>query len=193
MKPRVALALAGPLLSGKSTVAQILAKRWEAPVVSFGGYVRAQARLKGFDMRRSTLQDLGQQLLEEQGPESFCRSVLADRGLSPTELPVILDGVRHPSVLQGLRVVYAPRAVVLAFLDSPEDARAQRVSDQAEAEGTSAAEWAAHETESHLSDLRVIADVVADDPTPESAADSIRRSVEPAPNGKLPIASGPVA
>jgi hypothetical protein len=169
------LALAGPPSSGKSSVAGLLAAEWQAPVLAFGDYVRQEAGLRQLPTTRGVLQDLGQELLDEQGPVGFCRSVLATRGLSGSEAPAIWDGVRHPLIVNALQEIYAPAPVILAFLKPPEAARQERFADAAESEDSSVSQWEAHETESHLGELEERADVVAFEETPALAAASIKQ------------------
>jgi adenylate kinase family enzyme len=175
--PKLVVALAGPPSSGKSSVAASIGAEWQAPVLGFGDYVRQEASSRGLTNERGALQDLGQELLEKQGAEEFCRSVLAAQGRAAAELPVIWDGVRHLPVLEALRRIYAPAPVVLAYLQPPESTRRERVLDRAESEAASPEQWAAHQTESHLNELKRRADLVVLDQTPALAAATLKRAI----------------
>ena len=88
------VALAGHLGSGKSTLAKALGARLNAPIASFGAYVRVRAQEAGLDADdRTVLQDLGQRLATE-APAAFVADFLARNGFSATPA-LIYDGVRH--------------------------------------------------------------------------------------------------
>lgn len=119
------LALAGPPASGKTTVALAVATRTGARRVGFGDFVRSEASSRGRTPGRDTLQRLGQQLLEDLGPEPFCRAALRCAQATLKDRPVIWDGVRHLGILTALRSLYdAP--VRLIYLEPPDGPRRER-------------------------------------------------------------------
>lgn len=124
------LALAGAPASGKTTVARALATRTGARRVSFGDLVRAEASRRGGIPDRDALQRLGQELLDDLGPEAFCRTALRSPGATLDDRPVIWDGVRHLRVLAALRSLYdAP--VRLVYLEPPDGPRRERFAREA--------------------------------------------------------------
>jgi hypothetical protein len=137
-----ALALAGRIESGKSSVASLLSERLGLPVFSFGAYIRS---ISPPDARREDLQAAGARLLEEVGPDGLVAAVLEFGGLD-SATPAIWEGVRHLSVFEALRARYAPIAVDLFYLSPPEGPRLARARQSA---GTSRrrAVWEAHQTE----------------------------------------------
>ena len=120
------LALAGPPAAGKSTLARHIAQQTGARNIAFGDYVRANAAAMGLDTNRETLQRLGQALLEASGAEAFCCHVLRSAGGTPTDRPVIWDGVRHVAVLDALSALYGPE-LRLVYLDPPIGVRLNRL------------------------------------------------------------------
>jgi cytidylate kinase len=57
------IGIAGPIASGKSTLARGLAQVFSLKLIGFGEYVRHEAQARGLDVAdRRVLQDLGQSL-----------------------------------------------------------------------------------------------------------------------------------
>jgi hypothetical protein len=87
---------------------------------------------------------------------------LAKAGLPQADRPLVIEGVRYATTLDGLRQVSAPAPVYLLHLDVSDAERNRRLA----AEGVSAkegAEWEQHGTEREvLSVLPGLADLVID-------------------------------
>lgn len=162
------LALAGSPSSGKTTVAHSLASDTGAAHISFGGLIRTEAASLHLHPDRSTLQNLGTHLLDELGPTGLCQRALSKAGITAKALPIIWDGVRHTTVLDGLRQIYAPTSVTLVVLAPPEIARRERFAAQASSIDQ-LLEWEVHESESRLAQLIAQADLVCEAPSPQAA------------------------
>ena len=124
---RKVLAISGRIGSGKSTLAESVALRLGWPWGGFGRYIRSIADGRGLPKHRDSLQALGASLLQKDCDE-FCRGALQQAGWSPGE-SVVLEGVRHSSVVSVLRRLVAPSTFCLVFLETiPEllEARRQR-------------------------------------------------------------------
>lgn len=124
----IVLGLAGQIASGKSTIARALALAMRCSQVSFGRYVRNRAKEAGYDEDRRTLQDLGQDLLNERGTEQFCIDVL--RSEAPEFVPgmdLIVDGVRHVEVADALTSLTHPSRFALIFIRVDERTRQRRL------------------------------------------------------------------
>ncbi len=121
----VVLAFAGRIASGKSTISQDVAEALCWPWVSFGDYVRVEARRRGLGESRATLQQVGDELIAA-GWESFCHAVLMHGNWHPGQ-PLIIDGIRHVEALQMLKDLVAPQRVLLVFIDVPDPVRAARL------------------------------------------------------------------
>lgn len=124
MEAKVAIALAGQIGSGKSTISRAVAETLRRPLVSFSAEVRAAAVARGLPSGRKGLQELGEILIAE-GWDSFCSGTLAQAGNSLT--PPIIDGVRHQDAIQSLRKLLAPTPIVIVFLDVPKERRVSRL------------------------------------------------------------------
>jgi adenylate kinase family enzyme len=171
-RPPFILALAGALASGKTTLSRIIAADTGATCVSFGDLVRSEAGARKVDPDRSSLQVLGSTLLDELGPSGLCERALVRAGAKSTTRPVIWDGVRHVPVLDALRELYAPDAVILVVLSPPEAARRRRFTT-----GTMSPEqqraWEVHESENNLEALTREADLVCEATWPSAAATEV--------------------
>jgi thymidylate kinase len=120
------IALAGGAGSGKSTVAAEIAARLGGRVAAFGDYVRHLAASAGESPDRTSLQRVGQSSVEA-GPADFVRDFLS--WAAPTsELPLVIDGVRHAAVDEVLRAWASAqnRTYILIILDTDIRTRAAR-------------------------------------------------------------------
>jgi dephospho-CoA kinase len=118
--------VSGPIASGKTAVAICLADALEAPVASFGSYVRSEAGRRQLPADRPSLQELGETLIEEMGWERFCLAVLDHGGVERGASAAVIDGIRHVAALERLEHLAAPAPFHLVFLDVPASVRATR-------------------------------------------------------------------
>jgi cytidylate kinase len=82
MKRPVAVAFAGRLGAGKSSLSTVLAANMKWKRVSFGDFVRSVAAARGIEPSRQVLQDIGAEL-ESLDTLTFCRNVLEGGGWGP--------------------------------------------------------------------------------------------------------------
>lgn len=115
---------AGPICSGKSTISKAFAQKLGWRWTSFADYLRHIAAAERLPMSRSSLQDLGQQLID-RGWLPFCRSVLDFAQWTPG-LPLIVDGIRHPEAVHALESLTTPSPVTLIYVDTPLLTRKER-------------------------------------------------------------------
>ena len=162
------VALAGPISSGKSSVAGLLGARYGAAIFSFGQFVR---KAQPPEAPREHLQLAGAALLERLGPEGFVRAVCEDSTFSASAVPAIWEGVRHPEILEPLTALYSPVPLFLFFLAPPESERRGRALEEAGSDEMLTC-WEADPTEA-TAGLRARADLVVEADTPEAAADKI--------------------
>ena len=153
------IVFSGKIASGKSSLSAALARTLSLPRVSFGDYVRNVAAYLGLESSdRETLQDLGAFLAKR--PVPFCRQVLAQAGDKQAG-SIIVDGLRHVSILDEQVTLVAPRQVVLVYVRAS-DATVERRSRQrrvlVEADGPEK-----HSTEYQVETLlRERADIIVD-------------------------------
>ena len=155
----LAIAISGPIGSGKTTVAKALAERVGAQRIGFGDYVRKVARTAGLDStNRTVLQDLGDVLV--RWPEEMCGEVLRQFPASENA-PLIIDGVRHVTVLEALRRLVRPRELKLVYLDADRATLLTRWAS--EGDQSKVDDPYAHDVEHEVETLlRTLADIVVD-------------------------------
>lgn len=153
------VALSGPVMAGKSTLAKSLASR-------FGfRHVRTRellVRLTG-QSGRHDLQVAGARRDEETGGRWVCEQVEREVRGGHEDALVAVDAVRIPQQVDALYRAYGAK-VVHVHLTAPEDDLEQRYSKKSRASGelSSYAEVRAHPTEAKIDELAQIADVVVD-------------------------------
>ena len=172
MNPEQAVAIAGRIGSGKTTLASILADRLQCPVASFGSYVRSVALQRGLDPAdRSALQDLGEELIGE-GWHSFCRSVLNHGGY--VSGAVVVDGIRHVAAITTIRELVTPTPCRLVAVSVRDESRTERLRPRGVTpEAVQAAD--AHVGESEVNQVIEDAEFVVDEKDPTEAADAVLR------------------
>lgn len=119
------LAFSGKIGSGKTTLSQQVASALGWRRASFGEYLSMFAKSQGLDDSREVLQELGESLVS-RNPDDFCRSVLAHFGWHSGE-PLVIDGVRHVTIVEALRRIVAPLDLRLVFVSVDEDTRLKRL------------------------------------------------------------------
>jgi thymidylate kinase len=142
------IVLSGRTASGKSTLGKLAAAQLCGEFASFGGYVRTLATSLGLGDDRLTLQDLGQRRVEED-VDRFVAGFLAYAGWAPGKV-LVVDGLRHLSVLSALERVVGSNEVLLGHLDISDEERDRRL----RARGLSDEDIA--DIEKHASEIDVI-------------------------------------
>lgn len=173
MNREQAVAIAGRIGSGKTTLASVLADRLDCPVAGFGSYVRSVALQRGLDTAdRASLQDLGEDLIGE-GWQSFCRSVLNHGGY--VSGAVVVDGIRHVAAITTIRELVAPTPCRLIAVGVRDENRAERLRLRGVTpEAVEAAD--AHAGESEVQQVIEHANFVVDEEDdPGDAADRVLR------------------
>jgi dephospho-CoA kinase len=168
------IAVAGRIGAGKSAIADGAATAVGGSRRSFGGAVREIAENRGLPTDRTSLQDLGEQTIADEGWTEFVSRVLAgDLKI------VVIDGVRHIAAAEALRAVAPRDGFLLVFVDASFERRLDRVSSR---EGITRAELEAadqHPNEAEVLALRGFADIVIDNERdgPEALAEAIETIV----------------
>ena len=115
---------AGPICSGKSALSKALAQKLGCRCVSFADYLRHAANDQRLSTSRSSLQDLGQQLIDK-GWLPFCQNVLDFAQWVPG-LSLVVDGVRHVEAVHTLRSLTSPNPLTVIFVETPLQIRKER-------------------------------------------------------------------
>lgn len=153
------IAFSGLPQTGKTTFAKRLANHRHSKFLSFGDFVRHEARNLGIkDPKRSELQDLGQRLVETD-VMSFCKKALQYVNFSPGET-LVIDGIRHVEALAAIRTLCNGQTIKLIHLYAPIETRKAR---SANLEGVNLAGIDAHRVESQTNnEILQSADVAID-------------------------------
>jgi len=152
------VAIAGPIGSGKTTTAALLARQLAWPQAGYGDTIRVIAAERGLPASRESLQQLGLELISN-GWDAFTRLVLQHARWCPGQ-PLILDGLRHLPAATALRTAVAPLPVTIVYLDLPADIAATRARQRDQETGPAAAAPGTHATELALPAVRDHADLI---------------------------------
>lgn len=138
------LAFSGGIASGKSTLSEAVALSLGCSRVSFGGFMRAEARKRGLSTDRETLQSIGEELVARD-PDRLCRDLLAQSGWTPGGA-LVIDGVRHVDIADRLCQLVVPSEFRLVHVTAGEQTRNARFAARAESSGD-LSKYESHSTE----------------------------------------------
>lgn len=167
------VALSGRTGSGKTSLGHRLSSELGLVRASFGDYVRAAASERGESDDRATLQSVGEQLIGDLGPLEFSRRVLTSSGWR-TGSGLVVDGVRHITVLEALSSLVMPQRLRLIYLSVDAAHRLDRLAHRGAGE-TNLAKVDQHSTEVDVPVLASRADLVL---SGEASVESLAHSVE---------------
>ncbi len=156
----VILVLSGQTGSGKTSLARELVLKLNANFASFGSYVRSVATSRGIGFDRVSLQNLGQALIEEFGPDAFVEEVLTS-GQGTSSAITILDGVRSVEIWYAVQKL-ASRGILI-YLDIEEDERIRRLIGRDGLDAASIHLAMQHTMEMSVPELRVHAELILHD------------------------------
>lgn len=122
------IAFSGSSQTGKTTLGRRLAEYCHCKFVSFGDYVRQQARNRGIaNPSREDLQNLGQQLVQTN-VVNLCRAVFKTVHFSSGDR-LVVDGVRHIEALNAISTISAGQPIKLIYLHASMKVRESRELD----------------------------------------------------------------
>lgn len=117
-----AIVIIGPSASGKSTVGRLLSADLSRPLISFGAYVRAEAKRRSLQAdNREDFEKLGAEIVIQRGHDQFLQDVLSAQDATAR---IVLEGVRHVEMLQAVGRTF--RRVLSVYLDVQPDVRYRR-------------------------------------------------------------------
>jgi hypothetical protein len=153
--------ISGASRVGKTSLATEIARLVRGSFVSFGDHVRSVAASisDGPAFSREALQDLGQQLVERD-PRGFCIAVI-ERAGDNSSCPLVVDGLRHLSLLPILKDLLPGRDESLIFVESSHGIRKSRW-DRDEPSEDEIVAVDSHPVEIDLSALRRRSDLIID-------------------------------
>jgi dephospho-CoA kinase len=163
----VAVAIAGRIGTGKTTLSTDLANTLECVRVSFGDYVRGAVQERGLPPTRDNLQVIGTQLLIRD-PPGFCSSVLSSSGWQPGK-DLVIDGLRHLVTIPIIRRLVEPAAMKILYISVPEQIRLERLKNRGEGDARNVARIESHSSEQELESVAQIADLAVRGDRPRGA------------------------
>lgn len=156
------LGISGKIGSGKSTLAEDLSKRLRCSHASFGGYVRHITQKRKLQLNREVLQEIGNELINKD-VDGFCQGVLEYANWTLKQ-NLIIDGVRHKSVVDGLKLKVSPAFFFLIHIDINNKTQQERLTcRENKIEDINIDKIEAHPTEVEvISKLPKVADLIVD-------------------------------
>ena len=115
----VVVALAGPVCSGKTTLASALSETLAAEVVSARSLVAQAAEQAGGEVTRESLQEIGRELERSTGG-----GWLADAAAACRSGRVVIDSARTPAQVRAVRDL--PGSALVVYLTASLDERRKR-------------------------------------------------------------------
>jgi len=109
----IIVGFSGRKRSGKTTLSSAVAERLGWHRVSFGDFIRNEARRKGLGESIEILQDLGATFMENS--DEFCRAVLKQAEWKPGR-HLVIDGMRHTKMMDSLLRLTNPSKLLLIFI-----------------------------------------------------------------------------
>ena len=91
------IVICGGICSGKTYIANLISKRIEHPVASFGKYLKNYCEKNNLPTDRKTLQDIGEKFVDTI-PQKFLNDVI-DHFIGDSDT-IIIEGVRHISIFE---------------------------------------------------------------------------------------------
>ena len=125
------IGVAGPIGSGKTTVAEIFEREWGFSRTSLSDMLREELRRRGMEITREHLQNVGAELRQEHG-----KSVLADMALEKVGEAGgdwVIESVRVPEEAMAIQ----QKGVMLA-VTAPDEIRFKRIMSRQRSEGDKA-------------------------------------------------------
>ena len=168
----VKVCVAGKICSGKSTLANQIARQAGCPLVSFGGVLRHYSERNKLPVGRRNLQELGKRLIDELGFEDFLEWIIKESSIDWSQ-PLVLDGVRHVKIYGYMTKKFS--GTILVYCDCDEEAQIVRLRTRDGICEEDAKQIISHATEAGVEDLRAIAHMVFQ---PHSVLDEFIRELE---------------
>jgi dephospho-CoA kinase len=117
----IAIAIIGRISSGKSTFAMELSNHYNITIASFGSYLKNYCENKGLKTDRETLQNIGEDFINNK-PISLLWNVVTFSRQNSNDF--IFEGVRHLMILEELKK--SSKKYFSVFIDADHDTRFER-------------------------------------------------------------------
>ncbi|MEK6800493.1 MAG: AAA family ATPase [Nanoarchaeota archaeon] len=118
------IGVTGPICAGSDSFCKILEKNG-FKFLSYSDILREEARMRGIELTRKNLQDLGDQMRNKEGLGVLSRKIM--ERISVDDSDYVVGNIRNPGEVHELR---KRKDFVLVMVDAPFETRFQRVSDR---------------------------------------------------------------
>jgi dephospho-CoA kinase len=112
-----AIAIAGPIGAGKTTLTALLSTRLGWPSTAYGDVLRSAAATRGLPANRFHLQQLAMEMIAG-GWDAFTAKLVQQATPAPGQ-GLIVDGLRHPGADATLRAAVRPWHTYVIYLEIP--------------------------------------------------------------------------
>jgi hypothetical protein len=109
------IAMAGPVGANKREFSKLIGKIVKSPTAKFSDYLKDVAKRNSIGTSYPALQNLGMDVIAEQGWPGFCHNVLRDVG-SKTDA-ILVDGLRHVLAFTHLQGLSRPYNLFVVYVD----------------------------------------------------------------------------
>ncbi len=114
------IGLTGRISSGKGFIKNFLEKIG-FKYYTFSDVVREEAAVRGIEITRKNLQDLGNEVRNKEGPGAWAKRIIEKLELGKN---YIVDGIRNPGEVEELRKI---KNFFLIAVDAPQEERYERL------------------------------------------------------------------
>ncbi len=118
------IGLTGTLCSGKGSVKEIISRKFDCYSISLSSVIKAEMEKKKGELSRKVLQDRGNELRKNYGPDILAR--LATDYMQKDKEILIVDGIRNPAEVEYLRKKFGKNFFLIA-VDAPREIRFERM------------------------------------------------------------------
>lgn len=147
----IKICVAGKTCSGKSTLAKKTAIHTGYPLVSFGGILNEHLVRSDLLVTRDTLQNLGQELINQLGYEGFLQWIIEHSPHIQWDNSLVIDGLRHGAIYSRLVETF-PR-IVLIYCGCDLEIQITRLIERDKVDRGEAERIISHETEQYIAEL----------------------------------------
>jgi adenylate kinase family enzyme len=165
-----AIAIAGPIGAGKTTLTALLSTQLGWPRTAYGDVLRSDAAYRGLPASRVYLQQLAMEMISD-GWEAFTAKLVQQANPAPGQ-GLIVDGLRHPGAAAALKAAVRPWHTYVINLDIPPGLGLDRAARRDQLADPTWRQAASHPVESELPAVKATAHLViaATTVTPQRAA-----------------------
>jgi hypothetical protein len=156
------IAMAGPVGANKRKFSDLIGEIVKSPTARFSDYLKKVADRNGIRTSYQALQDLGMDVIAEQGWPGFCHNVLRNVG-SNTDA-ILVDGLRHVLAFTHLQDLSRPYNLFVVYVDVTRDEQFENLRSH-DVDSKDIPSILMHPVEEESTLIRRVADVIIKDDT----------------------------